>query len=75
MLASDPDSTCVWRVLSNNQAGKLLPGLKPPVREEISDHSLPSLSECFFLQITAPATTATMRRTWTRMMPMMGTED
>ena len=38
-------------------------GLKPPVRQENSDASLPSLPERFFLQITAPATTATMRRT------------
>ena len=46
-------------------------GLKPPARQENSGPSLPSLPEHVFIQITAPATTATMRRTRTRMMPMV----
>ena len=46
-------------------------GLKPPVRQENSDASLPSLPERFFLQITAPATTATTRRTRPTMMHMV----
>ena len=45
-------------------------------RQEHSDPSLLSLPECFFLQITAPVTTApvTMRRTRPTMMPMMRME-
>ena len=51
-------------------------GLKPPVRQENSGSSLPSLPERFFLQITAPATTApvTTRRTRPTMMPMVRKE-
>ena len=51
-------------------------GLKPPVRQENSDPSLPSLPEGFFMQITTPATTApvTTRRTRPTMMPMVRKE-
>lgn len=51
-------------------------GLKPPVRQENSDPSIPSLPERLFTQITAPATTApvTTRRTRPTMMPMVRKE-
>ena len=52
-------------------------GLKPTVRQENSDPSLPSLPERFFLQITAPVTTASRantRRTRPTMMPTVKKE-
>ena len=45
-------------------------------KKQKTDPSLLSLPECFFLQITAPVTTApvTMRRTRPTMMPMVRKE-
>ena len=76
MLASAPDSICVWRYFPVTRQVNFYLGLKPPVRQENSDPSLLSLPECFFLQITAPVTTApvTMRRSRPTMMPKMRME-
>ena len=78
MLASAPDQQAHmygWYFPGKRQANFYL-GLKPPVRQENSGSSLPSLPERFFLQITAPATTApvTTRRTRPTMMPMVRKE-
>lgn len=69
--APDLPSTRVWRLLSSNEAANFYLGLKPPVRQENSDHSLPSLPERVFIPITA---VRTMRRTRLTAMPMMRTE-
>ena len=66
---------CGWFFQGMRQTRFYL-GLKPPVRQEKSDPSLPSLPEGFFIQITASVTTApvTTRRTRTTMMPMVRKE-
>ena len=74
MLASAPDSICVWRYFPVTRQVNFYLGLKPPVRQENSGPSLPSLPERFFIQITAPAATDTTRRTRPTMMPMVRKE-
>ena len=73
LLAWSSDSTCVCGgYFPITRQVNFYLGLKLPVRQENLDTSIPSLPERLFLQIPAPVTTATTRRTRLTMMPMLG---